>query len=193
MTASVRQLSFIDSLLAQRVVTDAQREYLLANANDHPSLVIETLLGFAKISKPVRNIEPGIYYVNNVIYKVQISQTTGRPYAKRLDPSDGWLYDPSYLSEIPDGAVKPTFEEMFAFGFAYGVCGNCGKLLTDPESVHAKIGPVCAKKLYGMTPKQLRLRADAEYAKLHEQENPEHAGIWRRDGDGVLVNVLMEA
>jgi hypothetical protein len=187
-----RQMAFIQDLLATRVISDDVRSWAEDRMYDDPSGVIGSLLTCPKPAKNVRQIDDGIYYVNGMIYKVQHSQTTGRPYAKRLDPREGWLYDPSYLSEIPDGAKPPTFEEMFAFGFTYDVCGNCGKLLTDPESVHAKIGPVCAKKLYGLTPKQLRLRADAEYAR-RQQENLEHAGIWRRNDDGTLTNLLQDA
>jgi hypothetical protein len=191
MPASVRQLSYIDSLLEQKEMTEAQREYLLANANEHPSLVIDTLKDFPYKRVAVRAIEPGIYYVNGEIYKVQISQTSGRAYAKKLDPEDGWVYDPSYIKAIPEGAQPPTFEEMFQFGRMFGICGNCGKTLSDPDSVYAKIGPVCAKRLYGLTPKQLRSEAARMYDRYPVREdNQEDAGIWRRNADGVLVNMM---
>jgi Family of unknown function (DUF6011) len=189
--ASDKQISWITSMLDTKEMTDDVRSWAIDRMYSDPSGVIDSLRYLPRKDAPKKRVfTPGIYYVNGVIYKVQISQNTGGAYAKRLDPQEGWLYDVTYLSHIPEGAKPPTFEEMFAYGFTYDVCGNCGKLLTDPESVHAKIGPVCAKRLYGLTPKQLRLRADAEYARLQE-DNPEHAGIWRRE-NGVLVNVLKQ-
>ena len=190
--ASDKKISWITSMLESKEMTDDIRSWAIDRTYADPSGVIDSLRYLPRKDAPKKRVfEPGIYYVTGTIYKVQLSQTTARPYAKKLDTSGEWLYDPKYISEIPEGAAKPTFEEMFAFGFTYDICGNCGRLLSDPDSVHAKIGPVCARKLYGLTPKQLRLRADEMYDRLSQpEENPEHAGMWRRDDAGNLVSLL---
>lgn len=43
-------------------------------------------------------------------------------------------------------AMRMTLEQAQAFGQVYGVCSECGRLLTDEDSKAAGIGPVCAKK-----------------------------------------------
>lgn len=42
---------------------------------------------------------------------------------------------------------KLTLDEAAEFGQTFGVCCECGRLLTDPDSIAAGIGPVCAGRL----------------------------------------------
>tara|TARA_Y100000310_G_scaffold77005_1_gene73463 strand:- start:447 stop:710 length:264 start_codon:yes stop_codon:yes gene_type:complete len=44
-------------------------------------------------------------------------------------------------------------------------CRNCGRNLTDPESVRIGVGPVCYTKTYGVVEK-LTAEMDAEEAEL---------------------------
>lgn len=50
------------------------------------------------------------------------------------------------LQEIVDFGV---LESSILYGQNLGVCGRCGRALTDPESRARGIGPVCAEKLGG--------------------------------------------
>lgn len=43
-------------------------------------------------------------------------------------------------------AANPM-DALVAYGKHTGVCGKCGRTLTDPESIDAGIGPVCAGKV----------------------------------------------
>lgn len=46
-----------------------------------------------------------------------------------------------------DEETRMTLEDAIAFGKATGHCCVCGTKLTNPASIEAGIGPVCAKKL----------------------------------------------
>lgn len=46
------------------------------------------------------------------------------------------------IAEDPKGA-------MVAYGRRTGVCGMCGRKLTDPASIEEGIGPICARRLGG--------------------------------------------
>jgi hypothetical protein len=45
--------------------------------------------------------------------------------------------------------MKLTHEDAKAFGALYGMCCNCGRLLTNEVSIHLGIGPVCGKRQFG--------------------------------------------
>lgn len=79
----------------------------------------------------------------------------------------GWLYitiNNTYMGKIKDGSIKWTItppveqrkivmelldkpkEMAIAYGKATGMCSICGLKLTNPESIEAGIGPICASK-----------------------------------------------
>jgi hypothetical protein len=93
------------------------------------------------------------------IFKVQISKTSGQPYAKKLQPIGGarlvdatgeavnfeFVYTPGAIRSLtPEMAM--TLEAAQAFGLRFGVCCVCGAFLKDAKSVANGIGPVCAKR-----------------------------------------------
>lgn len=45
--------------------------------------------------------------------------------------------------------MKLTHEDAKAFGALYGMCCNCGRLLTNEVSIHLGIGPVCGGRQFG--------------------------------------------
>ena len=95
-------------------------------------------------------LEAGMYRVGDVVYKVQKAiHGSGRMYAKRLvvhGPGEATFeYDSGAIRKIT-AEDRMTLEDAQAFGHNYGVCCNCGALLTDPKSIAAGIGPICAKK-----------------------------------------------
>ena len=101
--------------------------------------------------------EPGLYQQDGVVYKVQVSKTSGKPYAKRLIVIGGKRLmesgDKANLEyEYAPGAVrslrpedKMDLEAAKRFGIEYGFCVRCGAFLKDADSVEAGIGPVCRK------------------------------------------------
>jgi len=103
------------------------------------------------------DLTPGLYESDGSIYKVQVSKTSGKPYAKRLIliggtrlMSDGEKAHLEY--EYAPGAIKSLTPEMrmdleaaTRFGIEYGFCVRCGAFLKDATSVEVGIGPVCRK------------------------------------------------
>lgn len=59
-----------------------------------------------------------------------------------------WIKTPGAMSVLENGNVsKLTVERAREYGRLYGRCMLCGRKLTDPSSIEAGIGPVCASKL----------------------------------------------
>lgn len=55
--------------------------------------------------------------------------------------------DPKFLGIRDD--MKLTHEDAKTFGALYGMCCNCGRLLTDEVSIYLGIGPVCGGRQFG--------------------------------------------
>ena len=68
------------------------------------------------------------------------SKETGNLYGKVWD-GDAFRYQPGALRLA---AIPMTLEEAAAFGHQTGRCCCCARKLTNPESVAAGIGPICA-------------------------------------------------
>jgi Family of unknown function (DUF6011) len=95
-------------------------------------------------------LEAGIYRMGDDWFKVQKAvHGSGNMYAKRLVVHAGgdatFEYAPGAIRKLTP-EHKVSLEEAMKFGHVYGVCCNCGKTLTDEESIRDGIGPVCAKK-----------------------------------------------
>lgn len=110
----------------------------------------DAFVGAMRETKPVAEVKPvtvGMYKVDDVIYKVVRSRTSGFNYAQRLEMKN----DGSYKFEYEAGAIKfitaehrLTLAEAQEYGIRTGICCVCGRLLTNPESIALGIGPVCA-------------------------------------------------
>jgi len=92
------------------------------------------------------------------IFKVQLSKTTGFPYALRLAATGGnrlaeagdvvhfeFVYAPGAVRAL-DPAMRMTLEDAMEFGVKTGTCCVCGIRLKDAQSVARGIGPTCAKR-----------------------------------------------
>lgn len=89
----------------------------------------------------------GVYYTDTdgtiIIYKVKTSGQ-GNAYAVQLDRDGSWVY----CGQRPFASLVPLdLDTARQFGQLYGMCGVCGRTLTDETSIAAGIGPVCAGKL----------------------------------------------
>lgn len=98
----------------------------------------------------------GFYKVGEDIFKVQLSQSSGRPYAKLLTVYKGEDDKNKARWEYMSGAIynlrsehKLTGEEAAAFGKLYGFCVFCGKQLNDERSIFVGYGQICAGN-YGL-------------------------------------------
>lgn len=98
----------------------------------------------AQAERTVRVTSPGMFLAEDgAVYRVVLSQAK-RLYAKRLNERGGFEYAASAIYRL-DETQRMTLEQAQAFGRRYGVCAWCGRDLTDPASIAAGIGPVCAK------------------------------------------------
>lgn len=146
---------FVLSIIAQhnggRNLSDRQVDALdrWASEEDRP---VPTP-GMVAADRPSRGPAPeGWYRRDGDIFKVQKAvHGSGQLYAKRLTVVDGkgvWEYAKGMVWQLSvDDAL--TVEEAEAFGKLYGVCGVCGKVLTDEQSIARGIGPVCLARLTG--------------------------------------------
>ena len=96
-------------------------------------------------------IEPDRFYVVEAsgeltAYRTYLSQSSGHPYAKRLDGGT-WTYAPGAIRDIQVYGRRMTVEEAAQMSRVLTFCIRCGRHLTHPESVSAGIGPVCAGRI----------------------------------------------
>jgi hypothetical protein len=86
-------------------------------------------------------LEVGRFYkFAGEIYRIQRGRGL---YAKRLLEDGRTEYAPGIVTQI-DPSMKLSLEEARAWGRETRVCCECGAQLTDPNSVAAGIGPICA-------------------------------------------------
>lgn len=113
---------------------------------------IDRLIAKVQELKAATELEDGMYVLDGVIYKVQHAvHGSGRQYAKRLVPNSpgeraSFEYAPGMIRKLrPEHRM--TMEQAKEFGALYGTCCQCGRVLTNEDSIEAGIGPICASKL----------------------------------------------
>jgi hypothetical protein len=135
---------------ARTLITNmiAQRDRARADFRAKQAKYGKTASSDASAAAP---LTPGTYRTpDGRVYRVVPSRTSGRMYASVFTPGDtpesgSWDYAPGATHRITL-AHRLTEEQEREFGRAYGWCCRCGRLLTDPDSVAAGIGPICAGK-----------------------------------------------
>lgn len=157
MEATAAQVGFLNTLLAERDWSTLQVDNIQdAIKAGLTKVQASTLISLVKdcpkkaSAVPTVKAEAGFYVYADSVYRVQPSKSTGNLYAKILVTSvfgkASWEYAPGMVTKL-SGATKLTLEVAASMGHAYGVCMICGRTLTDPNSVEAGIGPVCAGKI----------------------------------------------
>jgi len=140
--ASDKQVAFINSLLSERVFS-GEVDFANLTSKGASDLIGQLL----NAPKQVSTLSVGMYRTpDGEIYRVQASRETGRLYAKHLDLINGFEYEAGAIFKIT-ASDRMTLEQAKLFGVETGFCCVCGILLTDPKSVQAGIGPVCAKRV----------------------------------------------
>jgi hypothetical protein len=140
--ASDRQVSYILSLAAGR--QGGAETLAMVNLGclgfSEASTLIETLKA---LPLPVPEaLTVGAYMHDGVVYSVRKSPESGRLHAYQF-VNGKWQYV-RMVAQIK-ASERLTLEQAKQFGAMTGVCVHCGRTLTDPKSVTAGIGPVCAK------------------------------------------------
>ena len=162
--ASAKQVAYIEDLRTKRAMTPEVAARLTAALaagmtaakasatidwlNSQPRVAAVP----AKATSPeARGITEGMYKVpaTGGIYKVQRAiHGSGHLMTKRLVGSGtDWTFvrDTAAMAALrPE--YRMTLEEAKEFGTIYGVCVNCGAVLTDQESIARGLGPICAGK-----------------------------------------------
>lgn len=158
MAPSVPQLNYLADLATKLWARDP--EMLLAQLGDascwngkQASAKIDLWKGMLKAQSkaalpalPAPKVIPvGTYLAMGQIVKVKIAKKSGAPY---LLAENG-----TYLGALKGDAPKMLAEIeadpkgcAIAYGKATGNCCICSKTLTNPASIEAGIGPVCAGK-----------------------------------------------
>lgn len=158
------QVRFVKKLVNERVTAmldDDPNDVLTAVMTDsgqadraEVSKLIDSMMKLPKRSKPaVQVAELGYYLVDGErLFVVTESKDGKRRYAKRLTFTEfgraAWAYAPGAVQALVERNIpKLTVEEAGILGRRHGVCVVCGRQLTNPESVEAGIGPICAGRL----------------------------------------------
>lgn len=148
-----KQVAFYSRLHSEKDTTDAASvAEFKSMSKSQASKEIDRLLSAPRKSvtvQQVQEIKSGIYRVNDRIFKVYRGQS-GRMLAKVLtvhgEGDASFEYQGIATRFVPAGTSPMTLAEAKEFGAIYGVCCNCGRTLTDENSIEAGIGPVCAAK-----------------------------------------------
>lgn len=166
LTATPAQTRFAGDLLVKRVITPEIHEQAICAFASHSrremSLLIDRLkaLPFA-VALPVAPaaadrpaVTVGMYRLaDDRIVKIQPSRESGNLYGKvlaqRSDRGGAWgfVYEAGLYHRVVREGERLTLAEAVAFGRFTGTCCVCGIELTDPKSVEAGVGPICAKRL----------------------------------------------
>jgi hypothetical protein len=147
--ASPRQISFLNTLADERGYDFGDRKPEGLTVREASEL-IEFLLAMPKPASRVAfvELEVGMYRLSNGdIYRVQRSRESGRLYAKKLDWANNSFVFESGAMRLLTADDRMTLDEAKAWGVETGICCVCSAFLTDPRSVEAGIGPVCARRV----------------------------------------------
>jgi hypothetical protein len=104
----------------------------------------------AKKSTPTKTeVTEGAYWYGDLIARVQKSRQNGNLYVK-LETGKGtgeFEYAPGVIRKIKAEDML-TAEEMKAYAEVHHHCGDCGRKLTNKDSIAYGIGPICRGKGY---------------------------------------------
>ena len=159
--ATEKQIEFIKRLAAERPsfdFTDANvfEHHLDRLSNREASDLIGKLLQVPKPVQqvasdgiPLADISKGSYWTfDGNVARVRASRSSGRFYAEQLDAeSNKFVFKKGLIFRLKS---RMTLDEAKAWGAQHGICCVCAAFLSDHKSVEAGIGPVCAKKGWGI-------------------------------------------
>jgi hypothetical protein len=147
-------MTFLWTLVSERqplAWMDADGEWAADLDSKSASNAISALLNQPRKPQPAlahddgNAVGEGYYFLLDEVYKVVKAKSSGNLYAKKFGRA-GYEYAPGAMRVLA-GAARLTLEQAAELGRATGICVVCGRLLTNPESVQAGIGPICAGRL----------------------------------------------
>jgi hypothetical protein len=209
--ASEAQKNFIRKLRDERdlsKLSEVQREYLIADdfsemLKGHADTAIKLLLSFEKKSARPRVNDKPTPLVSQQITDADGSHSSKASHYFVVDPTDGkekfvtiWMSvrasddmypvtNPEHRNQLIQEVAKDPVQAMNAYGEKLGICGRCGRTLTDRDSRLRGIGPVCAQKIAMIrTPEQDAL-LDAYLASKAQKEGENASSGLSDDQDDV--------
>lgn len=162
MSATDKQVAFILSLMAERVLEEESRQKAAEMLEDgltaeQASRWIERLLELPrKAQGEAGNVPAGRYAIPGAdgqmrFYKVdrpEEGKWAGWVFVKVQAGDDLWpVRDKAERARILSEIGKDARAASVAYGQEIGACGICGRTLTDAESRANGIGPVCAENV----------------------------------------------
>lgn len=151
--ATDKQIAFLIKLLAEKIEDPAKSLDAIKWINEHK---LSKATASAKISEymampsvrtafsSTSELDEGMYKLGEEIFKVYRTQA-GHLATKQLT-EDGFEYTGRKPLHTLTAEHRMTLDEAKAYGKVTGTCCNCGRLLTNEESIDAGIGPICAGK-----------------------------------------------
>lgn len=92
-------------------------------------------------------LDEGFYQLNDNIYRVKHSKSSGFPFAMLIDDDNPrGVYVPGVVKNIT-ADMKLTRELAAEYGIRTGTCCICARTLTKAESITKGIGPICEGKM----------------------------------------------
>ena len=151
--SSDKQVSFINSLLASREVPKQYKglntfTMSILEASEYIAILKECpMKGQTGSYEKAEPAALGFYKYEECVYQV-VKSKTGNRYAKMLKVETGkgtWEYVKGMVNTLK-ACHLISLNEAKSFGHEFGFCMVCGRTLTDPVSVEAGIGPICANR-----------------------------------------------
>lgn len=145
---SEKQAAFITRLLSEKTVSDEVRSKIGDPARlevKSATKVIDWLLKQPTQTRADAVTAEGMYLNGTAIYRVKRSKTSGNLYAQRL-LGNQYVYEAGSIRTLT-ASMRMTLEQAKAYGQQTGTCCVCAATLTDPKSIAAGIGPVCANRI----------------------------------------------
>lgn len=167
-----KQVAFLRTLAVEAMGKERAKEYLEQLRADHPRPTQDqastwiTELKERKAQNPITappKARGGLPSVAAGRYAVPAADGSTQFY--KVDrPTDGkfagwtfvkWVREGGYETTLPKRQARVVLENiatnprdaLVAYGRKTGVCGMCGRTLTDADSIDAGIGPVCASRI----------------------------------------------
>ena len=152
--ASQKQLDLITKLMGEKFFDDQAQARFNAEFSDYKGNVKVASSFITFMFKLPRketvenrfNPEPGMYRMDDDLYRVKVSRT-GNWYAEvAVKPESGSKLKWDYLGKRVNLSTAQALDDAEAGRFV-GYCVRCNAELTDPDSIARGIGPVCANKV----------------------------------------------
>lgn len=151
--ATDKQIEFLIKLLAEKIEDPAKSLDAIKWVNEHKlskataSAKISEYMAMPTVRKAFSStseLDEGMYRMNDEIFKVYRTQA-GHLATKQLT-EDGFEYMGRKPLHSLTAEHRMTLDEAKEYGKVTGTCCNCGRTLTNEESIEAGIGPICAGK-----------------------------------------------